>query len=61
MTFDERERVNALCRRVQVEQDPLRFNELILELDEILENTDQRLSLERRGPSSSHSLSDERR
>lgn len=37
MTPDERERMLALCRQIEHEQDPSRFNKLVEELNALLE------------------------
>jgi len=36
MTCEERERTNWLCMRIQEEQDPKKFNDLIWQLDALL-------------------------
>jgi len=36
MTPEERERMNWLCKEIQMEQDPDRFSRLVLELDALL-------------------------
>ena len=38
MTTEERARMNELCRRIQVEENPHAFLELIEELDTLLNN-----------------------
>jgi hypothetical protein len=43
MTPQERERMELLCKRIQVEQDQKVFNELILELTALLAKKDTRL------------------
>jgi len=39
MTPEERERLEDLCRRVAEEKDPLTFEKLVLELNELLEQS----------------------
>lgn len=36
MTLEDRELTNWLCRRIQEEQDPKRFTELVWQLDALL-------------------------
>lgn len=43
MTPDERERMNELCRQIQVEKDQRKFAALIEELNELLAKKDERL------------------
>ena len=43
MTPEEREKMNALCRRIQSEQDPKQFVELVEELDKLLEAKHERI------------------
>jgi hypothetical protein len=45
MTPEERERVNRLCREIQVELDPARFFVLIEELTTLLTQTEQEVGL----------------
>lgn len=43
MTPEERERLEDLCRRVAEEKDPLTFEKLVLELNELLEQKHSRI------------------
>ena len=43
MTPEETERMNVLCRQIQVEKDQGKFNSLILELNQLLESKEKRL------------------
>jgi hypothetical protein len=43
MTAEERERMNELCRQIQVEQDQKKFSDLCEQLNRLLENKDERL------------------
>lgn len=43
MTSEEREKMNRLCKLIQEEKDPERFTELIQELNELLEQKENRL------------------
>jgi len=43
MTPDERERMNALCELIEKEQDHEKFVKLVQELNNLLENKEQRL------------------
>jgi hypothetical protein len=43
MTREERDRMNFLCRQIQDEQDPAKFDELVLELNELLEVKHERI------------------
>jgi hypothetical protein len=45
MTPEERERVNALCREIQVERDPARLLVLIEELTKLLTQREQEVGL----------------
>jgi hypothetical protein len=36
MTPEQRERMNQLCKQIQIEQDPNRFSELAQELERLL-------------------------
>jgi hypothetical protein len=42
MTTEERERFGYLCERIQFEQAPKAFDELVMELNELLEQNQQR-------------------
>lgn len=44
MTVEERDRLGYLCERIQVEQAPQTFDELVIELNELLEQNQQRIS-----------------
>jgi hypothetical protein len=44
MTDEERERLGYLCERIQVEHAPQTFDELVIELNELLEQNQQRIS-----------------
>ena len=44
MTPETRERMNALCKRIQEEQDRVIFNKLITELNELLAEKTGRLT-----------------
>jgi hypothetical protein len=37
MTPDEREQMNYLCKRIESEQDPIAFDRLLRELNDLLE------------------------
>jgi len=41
MTSEERERLNALCVRMQQEHDPKKFTILLTELDRLLEKQER--------------------
>jgi len=43
MTSEEREKMNRLCWLIQDEKDPDKFNELIKQLNELLEQKELRL------------------
>ena len=43
MTPEEKERMNELCRKIQVETNSLKFNELVLELSVLLEQRSNEL------------------
>jgi hypothetical protein len=42
MTPEERWRFNDLCNKVQIEQDPKKFDEYVRELNELLEAKERR-------------------
>jgi hypothetical protein len=44
MTPEEREWMNWLCKQIQVERDPKRFAQLILELNEVLATKEGRIT-----------------
>ncbi|HTS05191.1 MAG TPA: hypothetical protein VMP68_06375 [Candidatus Eisenbacteria bacterium] len=48
MTSEEREKMNRLCERIEEEKDPDRFTKLVQELNELLEQKEDRLK--KRGP-----------
>jgi len=43
MTSEERERMNWLCNRIQNEKDPEKFDALVQELNELLEQKHSRI------------------
>lgn len=43
MTPGERERMNELCRRVQQEKDPKKFDQAVRELNDMLEQKHERI------------------
>ncbi len=43
MTSEEREKVNLLIQRIQTEQDPKKFTELVDQLNELLDQKRQRI------------------
>jgi hypothetical protein len=43
MTPEERERMNELCRQIQIEKDPAKFSALVEELNKLLEEKEERL------------------
>ena len=43
MSPEEVERMNELCKLIETEKDHMRFSKLISELNELLEETHQRL------------------
>lgn len=43
MTPDEREKMNEICRRIQVEKNPEIFDQLVRELNDLLEIKHQRI------------------
>ncbi len=52
MTPETRERMNSVCRRIQEEQDPVRFCNLMNELNDLLAEKGDRLSLSQKKPES---------
>lgn len=46
MTPEEQERFNDLCRKVQVEQDPKKFDEYVRELNLLLDAKERRFEEE---------------
>ena len=48
MTPDEREQINYLCKRIESEQDPIAFERLLRELNDLLETKQSRLRPEHR-------------
>jgi hypothetical protein len=48
MTNEEKELMDALCKRIAVEQDPKTFDELVFQLNELLEKKEHRLKPEQR-------------
>jgi hypothetical protein len=47
MTPDEREQINYLCKRIESEQDPVTFNRLVEELNDLLEAKRSRIHPDR--------------
>ena len=43
MTPEEREKMNALCERIAVEKVPEKFDELVRELNDLLEQKHERI------------------
>ena len=43
MTDEERERLAYLCQRIQTERAPKTFDELVMELNELLEQKQRRI------------------
>ena len=43
MTAEEAEKMNALCRRIITEKDPQIFDQLVLELNELMEQKHRRI------------------
>jgi hypothetical protein len=43
MTDEERERLAYLCERIQIERAPKTFDELVMELNELLEQKQRRI------------------
>ncbi len=43
MTPEEKERMNELCRQIQVEKDPQKFTELVSQLSALLDRKSERL------------------
>jgi hypothetical protein len=43
MTPEERERMDELCKAVQAEKDPRKFDELVRELNELIEEKHERI------------------
>jgi len=52
MTPEETERMKRLCKRIQEEQDQRKFNELVMELNNLLEATGSGLHREQYKPQS---------
>jgi hypothetical protein len=50
VTTKERERMNSLCTRIQVEKDPEKFDDLVRELNELLEAKHERIHPEHHLP-----------
>jgi hypothetical protein len=48
MTPEEKELMDALCKRIAVEQDPKKFDELVFQLNELLEKKEHRLKPDQR-------------
>jgi hypothetical protein len=55
MTRQEIERMEELCRRIQVEKDPKKFNELVALLNDLLEDKCERLEKRDDSPEGSKS------
>lgn len=49
MTPEERVQVEALCKRIQEEQDPAAFTELVMQLNDLLEHKQGRLDSHPKG------------
>lgn len=43
MTPEERERMEYLCKRIEIEKDPTTFDELVKELNDLIEVKHQRI------------------
>ena len=43
MTSEEREKMNELCRQIQTEKNPEIFDQLVLELNELIEVKHERI------------------
>ncbi len=50
MTPEERERMNRICLRIQTEQDPKVFDQLVRELNDLLEEKHARIHPEHKKP-----------
>lgn len=50
MTPEERERMDRLCRALQVEKDPRKFNAYVVELNALLEANYERIPTEDKQP-----------
>lgn len=48
MTTEEKELMDALCKRIAVEQDPKTFDDLVYQLNELLEKKEHRLKPEQK-------------
>ena len=48
MTPEEKELMDALCKRIAVEHDPKKFDELVHQLNELLEKKEQRIKPEQK-------------
>ncbi len=48
MTPEERERMDRLCERIQIEKDPQIFDQLVRELNDLIEIKHERIHPERR-------------
>jgi len=55
MTREEIERMEELCRRIQVEKDPKKFNELVGLLNDLLGDKSERLERAEDSPEESKS------
>jgi len=53
MTPEERDRMHALCARIEVEKDHEEFTRLVQELNDLLEGKDRRLNTAFSGTASS--------
>jgi hypothetical protein len=47
MTSDEREQMDRLCERIQIEKEPHAFTKLVEQLNELLERAHHRIDSER--------------
>jgi hypothetical protein len=43
MTSDEMERMKALCQQIELEKDHAKFSQLLVDLNDLLEQKNQRL------------------
>ena len=57
MTREERDRMHALCARIEVEKDHEEFTRLVQELNDLLEGKENRLNTASSGTASSKSES----
>jgi hypothetical protein len=50
MTPEEREQMNRLCERIQMEQDHQQFTKLVTQLNELLSRKERRLDIADHNP-----------